>query len=90
VPATTEAARLYPTSREPRHRCPTEERILVNAKQLVRSIIGLVILVQNAESRDEQGLSQSAENAILLAGAVAVASVVIAAITVYVKSHMPK
>lgn len=38
---------------------------------------------------DERGLSQSTENAILLAGAVAVAGIVVAAITVYVRAKMP-
>lgn len=40
--------------------------------------------------RDERGLSQSTENAILLAGAVAVAGIVVAVITVYVRNHLPK
>ncbi len=34
--------------------------------------------------RDERGLSQSTENAILLAGAVTIAMLVIGAVTVYV------
>jgi len=38
---------------------------------------------------DERGLSQSTENAVLLAGAVTVAGVVVAVITTYVKSHLP-
>ena len=38
---------------------------------------------------DERGLSQSTENAILLAGAVTVAGIVIAVITAYVKNHLP-
>ena len=59
-------------------------------KHLTAYIVGLVVFVTSPESRDERGLSQSAENAILLAGAVAMASAVIAAITVYVKSHLPK
>ena len=42
------------------------------------------------EKRDERGISQSTENAILLAGAVAIAGIVIAAITAYVKSRMPQ
>ena len=53
-------------------------------------IVGILVFLQNADARDQRGLSQSAENAILLAGAVAVASAVIAAITAYVKSHLPK
>lgn len=39
--------------------------------------------------RDERGLSQSTENAILLVGAVSVATIVVTAITAYVKSHLP-
>jgi len=42
-----------------------------------------------APGRDERGLSQSTENAILLAGAVTVAGIVIAVITAYVKNHLP-
>lgn len=38
---------------------------------------------------DERGLSQSTENAILLVGAVAVATIVITAVTSYVQGHMP-
>ena len=38
---------------------------------------------------DQRGLSQSTENAILLAGAVTVAGIVIAVITAYVKAHLP-
>lgn len=40
--------------------------------------------------RDERGLSQSTENAILLAGAVAVAGIVITVITAFVQSRLPK
>lgn len=40
--------------------------------------------------RDERGLSQSTENAILLAGAVTVATLIIVAITAYVRKHLPK
>ena len=59
-------------------------------RELSAYLVGVLVFIQNVDTRDERGLSQSAENAILLAGAVAVASAVIAAITVYVKSHMPK
>ncbi|MGL5405969.1 MAG: hypothetical protein ACRDAX_04145 [Propionibacteriaceae bacterium] len=38
----------------------------------------------------ERGLSQSTENAVLLAGAIAIAGVVITAVTAYVKSHLPQ
>ncbi|MCI1747222.1 MAG: hypothetical protein LKI24_03375 [Acidipropionibacterium sp.] len=43
-----------------------------------------------ARRRDERGLSQSTENAILLVGAVAVATIVITAVTAYVNLHMPR
>ncbi|MDF1488172.1 hypothetical protein [Tessaracoccus caeni] len=39
--------------------------------------------------RDERGLSQSTENAILLAGAVSVALAIILFITDYVRDRMP-
>lgn len=45
--------------------------------------------LQPPPERDERGLSQSTENAILLAGAIAVASIVVTAVTVYVRSKMP-
>lgn len=40
--------------------------------------------------RDERGLSQSTENAILLAGAVTIAGIVVTVITAYVKANLPK
>ena len=43
-----------------------------------------------ARQRDERGLSQSAETAILLAGAVVVATIVVTVITAFVKSKLPK
>ncbi|WP_316671203.1 hypothetical protein [uncultured Propionibacterium sp.] len=42
-----------------------------------------------AALRDERGLSQSTENAVLLAGAVVVAGIVVAAVRAYVTAHMP-
>lgn len=52
--------------------------------------VGTVLAVARPPVRDERGLSQSTENAILLAGAVTVAGIVVAAITVYVQSRLPK
>ena len=56
--------------------------------------LGLVLTVfqspTGARRHDEHGLSQSTENAILLAGAVAVAGIVIAAITTFVQGRMPQ
>lgn len=47
-------------------------------------------LVAPPRRRDQHGLSQSTENAILLAGAVAVALVVIGAVTAYVSAKLPR
>ena len=47
-------------------------------------------LAAPAPPRDERGLSQSTENAILLAGAVTVAVGVVTAITLYVRSKLPQ
>ena len=62
----------------------------MNAKHLVHTVVGLLVLLKVPGRRDERGLSQSAENAILLAGAVTVALIVIAAITTYVTANLPK
>lgn len=39
--------------------------------------------------RDQRGLSQSTENAILLAGAVAIAAIIIGVITAFVTDNLP-
>ena len=39
--------------------------------------------------KDERGLSQSVENAILLTGAVVIAGIVITVITAYVRNNLP-
>lgn len=54
---------------------------------IIHQIIGLILLVRTP--RDERGLSQSTENAILLAGAAAIALIIITVITQYVKSNLP-
>lgn len=54
-----------------------------------RIVTTLLQLVSGPRPRDERGLSQSTENAILLAGAVTVATIVITAVTAYVTSHLP-
>ena len=59
-------------------------------KTLVRTAVGLVVLLRRPPARDERGLSQSSENAILLAGAVTVALIVVRVITAYVSQHLPK
>jgi len=57
-------------------------------ERLVYTLIGLI--VGPAPRRDERGLSQSTENAILLAGAVAIALTVVTAVTVYVTAKLPR
>lgn len=52
-------------------------------------LLGTLVAGPSPAARDERGLSQSTENAVLLAGAVAVAGVVVAAVRAYVTSHMP-
>ncbi len=59
-------------------------------RSLALFTVGLLVLLKDPRRRDERGLSQSAENAILLAGAVAVAIIVVAAITSYVSARLPK
>ena len=63
-------------------------------KNLAAMIVGVLLVLQAPAStrraRDERGLSQSAETAILLAGAVVVAGIVVTVITAFVKSKLPK
>ncbi|MGO1972910.1 MAG: hypothetical protein ACTH2Q_08110 [Propionibacteriaceae bacterium] len=64
-------------------------------RNVLIAVLGLWHLVclsvrERTGGRTERGLSQSAENAILLAGAVTVAGIVIAAVTVYVRAHLPR
>ena len=59
-------------------------------RSLALTALGLLVLLRDPRTRDERGLSQSAENAILLAGAVAVAIIVVSAITGYVSARLPK
>ncbi|WP_425310558.1 hypothetical protein AADG42_17945 [Ammonicoccus fulvus] len=50
----------------------------------------ITLVTLRAPERDERGLSQSTENAILLAGAVTVAGAVITAVTLFVQGRMPR
>ncbi len=63
-------------------------------KTLVAVILGTLLVLRAPRrpqrARDERGLSGSAETAILLAGAVALAIVVVTIITAFVKSKLPK
>ena len=58
--------------------------------RILHTVIGVVVFFRDPRQRDERGLSQSAENAILLAGAVAIATGIIVAITAFVQSHLPR
>lgn len=58
-------------------------------KRIAPLLIGVWLFLQNPPRRTQRGLSQSAENAILLVGAVTIAGIVISLLTVYVRSHMP-
>jgi len=62
------------------------ERTVGGGRRVIALFIGTVAV---ARDRGERGLSQSTENAVLLAGAVTVAGIVVAAITTYVKTHLP-
>ncbi|GAA1390732.1 hypothetical protein [Luteococcus peritonei] len=57
----------------------------MNLNLLVGMVVSLLL-----PRRDERGLSQSTENAVLLAGAVAVATIVVVAVKAYVNRNMPK
>ena len=62
----------------------------MNIKQYVASVVGLLILVRGRRIRDERGLSQSAEGAILMGAAVAVALIIAVFLKTYVESHLPR
>lgn len=56
---------------------------------LSHQITAILTVILPPRPRDERGLSQSTENAILLAGAVAIAVIVISVITAYVQANLP-
>jgi hypothetical protein len=62
----------------------------VNIKQLAASMLGLLLLVRDRTTGDERGLSQSAEGAILMGAAVAVALIIAVFLRSYVESHLPR
>jgi hypothetical protein len=57
--------------------------------QFAQTVVGLFVLLRDPGARNERGLSQSAENAILLAGAVGIAVTIIGVIGAYVRSRLP-
>lgn len=56
---------------------------------VIYQALDLLHQLTKAPSRDERGLSQSTENAILLAGAVTIALLIITVITAFVKDNLP-
>ncbi|MDI9627814.1 MAG: hypothetical protein QM286_04615 [Acidobacteriota bacterium] len=52
-------------------------------------LIGTILTLRDRPiRRDQRGLSQSTENAVLLIGAITIAAIVIAAVTNYVQSKL--
>ena len=60
----------------------------MNLKQLAAAFVGMLVLLKDPQPRDERGLSQSAETAIIIAGAVAIATVIVTLITTYVRTKL--
>jgi hypothetical protein len=60
----------------------------VNIKHIAATLVGVMVLLKDPQARDERGLSQSAETAIIIAGAVAIATVVVALISSYVRTKL--
>jgi hypothetical protein len=58
-------------------------------KRYAAGIFGLLVILRNTAVRNERGLSQSAEGAILIGAAVAVALVIAVFLKGYVQSHLP-
>ena len=59
-------------------------------RAMLASVLGALLALTRPPRRDQRGLSQSAETAILLAGAVVVAGIVVTVITAFVKAKLPK
>ena len=62
----------------------------MNPKHFATTLLGMLVLLKDPEARNERGLSQSAETAIIIAGAVAIATVVVALITAFVRAELAK
>jgi hypothetical protein len=71
---------------------PTKQKgeTTMNNWLLKANALAVRVLTYRPQLADERGLSQSTENAILLAGAVAIAGIIITVITAYVRAHLPK
>ena len=63
----------------------------MSSKQRATVLVGIVLtFLKDPPPRDERGLSQSAETAIIVAGAVAIALVVVALIRAFVVGELGK
>jgi len=62
----------------------------MNPKQFAATFVGMLVLLKDPQARDERGLSQSAETAIIIAGAVAIATIIVALVTNFVQSELRK
>ena len=63
----------------------------MSSKQRAAVLVGIVVtFLKNPPPRGERGLSQSAETAIIVAGAVAIALVVVALIRAFVVGELGK
>lgn len=60
----------------------------MNVNHFLLSAVGLLVWLKEPPKRDERGISQSTESAILLAGAVAVALLVVLVVRRYVTSKL--
>ncbi|CAA9411106.1 MAG: hypothetical protein AVDCRST_MAG75-2756 [uncultured Propionibacteriaceae bacterium] len=58
--------------------------------QWIGAIVSVIVGLQDRQNRDERGLSQSTENAILVAGAVVVAMALVGAVIAYVNARLPR
>lgn len=67
-----------------------ERKPVMKLGERFAALIGVLIVLKDPPPRDERGLSQSAETAIIVAGAVAIALVVVALITAFVRSELAK
>lgn len=56
----------------------------------IATFVGILTLLKDPPPKDERGLSQSAETAIIVAGAVAIALVVVALVTAFVRAELGK
>ena len=57
-------------------------------RHLAHGLVGLWVFLSGPRPRDQRGLSQSVETALLVAGAVTIGLGIVAAITAFVRSRL--